>query len=250
MRLRSLICFTVFVFLALCRAVPAAPKITKESLDFNGKQRNFYLFVPENISPSKPAPLIVMYHGSGNRGSSLVERWQELAAKEGIILAGPDSIKPETWQLRGDGTDLVHKIVESLKAKHPVNARRVYLFGHSAGATFALFMSLLESKYFAATAIHAGALIEQDYPLIDYATRQIPIAIFVGTKDPFVSLAPVWATRDVLNKRGFSVRLTEIPSHDHNYYARAQEINRDVWNFLQAHELSADPSYEHYKMED
>ena len=47
---------------------------------------------------------------------------------------------------------------KTLKSKYPINPRRVYLFGHSAGASFALHMSLMESQYFAAAAIHAGAL--------------------------------------------------------------------------------------------
>ncbi len=48
--------------------------------------------------------------------------------------------------------------LKSLKTKYPINPRRVYLFGHSAGAIFALHMSLMESQYFAAAAVHAGAL--------------------------------------------------------------------------------------------
>ena len=38
----------------------------------------------------------------------------------------------------------------------------MYLFGHSAGAGQALYLSLLESEYFAATAVHAGALRTED----------------------------------------------------------------------------------------
>jgi poly(3-hydroxybutyrate) depolymerase len=72
---------------------------------------------------------------------------------------------------------------KSSKAKYPINPRRVYLFGHSAGASFALHMSLMESQYFAAVAIHAGALRGTTWKLIDLAKRKIPISIQVGDSD-------------------------------------------------------------------
>jgi poly(3-hydroxybutyrate) depolymerase len=48
-------------------------KILKESITFNGAKRNYYLFLPEKVSVS-PAPLIVLLHGSGRNGLSLVEK--------------------------------------------------------------------------------------------------------------------------------------------------------------------------------
>jgi dienelactone hydrolase len=63
-------------------------------------------------------------------------------------------------------------------------------------------MSLMESQYFAATAIHAGALVQQDYDLVDSAKRKIPISIQVGDRDPGVPVKIVRATRDLLNANG------------------------------------------------
>jgi len=77
----------------------------------------------------------------------------------------------------------MRELIDSLKAKYPINTRRVYLFGHSAGAGQALYLSSLESENFAATAVHAGALRKEDGSHMDAARRKIPIAIFVGTDD-------------------------------------------------------------------
>jgi len=54
-------------------ALANPPKITKETIEFGGKKRAYYLYVPENL-PSKP-PLILTLHGSSRDGSSLVEKW-------------------------------------------------------------------------------------------------------------------------------------------------------------------------------
>lgn len=221
-------------------------KIVKESITSQGKKRAYYLFVPETVSAATPSPLIVLLHGSGRNGLSLVEKWKDLAKKEGIIVVGPDSLNSQSWRIPEDGPDFLRDLIESIKAKYPVNARRVYLFGHSAGAGQALWMSLLESEYFAATAIHAGALNREAYPLIENAKRKTPIAIFVGTNDALFPLSVVRATRDALNARGFASELTEIKGHTHWYYDRAPEINRDAWEFLKKHELAGDPRFEQH----
>jgi poly(3-hydroxybutyrate) depolymerase len=231
-------------FLFLSSSAQAAVDITKELIESNGKTRVYYLFVPKKLSASKPVPLIVLLHGSGRNGNSLVEKWKNLAAKEEIILAGPDSSNSAGWAVPVDGPGFLHDVVEALKAKYPINARRVYLFGHSAGAGHAIYMSLFESQYFAATAIHAGALAEKNFSLIDRAKRKIPLAIWVGTDDQYFPLKIVRATRDAMNERGFNVQLTEISGHTHWYYDRASEINKEVWGFLKKHELMEDPQYE------
>jgi predicted esterase len=143
----------------------------------------------------------------------------------------------------------VHALVEALKVKYSINPRRVYLFGHSAGANMGLYMSLNESEYFAATTVHAGSLRPETYPLIAFAKRKIPIFIMVGTEDPFSPLAEVRATRNELVKHGFTVQLAEIPNHNHWYYDLAPKVNRNAWDFLKTRELSEDPRYEQYKFQ-
>jgi|ERR1700730_8557912 len=227
-------------------AAPAKNEIVKDTLLFEGKKRAYYLLVPAGLSDKTAVPLVVTLHGSGRNGLSLVEKWKDIAATEGLIIVGPDAQNSEGWYVPQDGPDFLHALVEALKAKYPINPRRVYLFGHSAGASMGLYMSLYESEYFAATAVHAGSLRPQTYPLISFAKRKIPIFIMVGTRDQFFPLTEVRATRDELMKHGFTVQLTEIPNHDHWYYDLAPKINRNAWDFLKKEELSADPRYEQY----
>src|SRR5438132_4983047 len=224
-------------------ALAAKDDITKELISSNGKTRAYYLYVPSNVSASAKVPLIVMLHGSGRVGMSLVEKWKDLAKKEGIIIAGPDSSNTSGWASPQDGPGYLRDLIEELKSKYPINPRRVYLFGHSAGASFALEMSLMESQYFAATAIHAGALPLDDADLIEMAKRKIPISIQVGDSDQSFPPKVVRATRDTLNAKGFAVELTELRNHDHWYYDLAPKITRTAWDFLKRYELESDPIY-------
>jgi len=236
---------TFILLLAAFSSVNAKDDITKELMTSNGKTRVFYLYVPSTVKTS--APLIVMLHGSNRTGVTLVEKWKDYAKKEGIIIAGPDATDLRGWGSPQDGPDFLRDLVEELKAKYPINPRRVYLFGHSAGASFALHMSLMESQYFAATAIHAGALNDEGMDLIPLAKRKIPISIQVGDSDEFFPLKIVRSTRDALKNAEIPVELVEIKNHDHWYYDQAAKFNQTAWEFLKKYELEADPQYRKYK---
>ncbi|MDQ5847029.1 MAG: tetratricopeptide repeat protein [Acidobacteriota bacterium] len=236
----------LFVLLVSCATSVLAQKITKETLVWEGKKRTYYFYAPASVKPNTPASLVVLLHGSNHNGLSLVEKWKQLADQEGVILVGPDSADSARWSIPGDGPAFIHDLVEALKSNHSINARRVYMFGHSGGAIFALMLSLYESQYFAATAIHAGALTSEFSALLDLPARKIPIYLQVGTEDPLFPVSVVRATRDALNSRGFSVELTEIPRHTHYYYDLAPKINQAAWQFLSQHELSDEPRYEQH----
>ena len=245
MRILTLV-FSIFLLLSIAPVVFAKDDITKELMKSGGKTRVYYLYVPSSIQPSTTVPLVVMLHGSNRTGSSLVEKWKDLAKKEGFIIAGPDATNLKGWQAPQDGPEFLHDLVEELKTKCPVNPRQVYLFGHSAGATFALEISLLESQYFAATAVHAGALMEDEKSWVELAKRKIPLFIQVGEYDEYFPVKVVRETRDLLKTSGFPIELTEIKDHDHWYYDKAPKINQVAWDFLKKYTLEADPVYRKY----
>ena len=225
-------------------AAPGA-KVTKEAVTIDRDSRPYYLFVPGSVG-SGPAPLLLVFHGSGRDGRSLVEPWRELAARERFIVAGPDAIDRRAWQSPADGPAFLYFLVETIKAKHAIDGRRMYLFGHSAGAWFGLIMSLMESEYFAATAVHAGGLQTEGRDQFFRAPRKIPMLIFSGTADQVVPIETAREARDVLAAHDFPVQLVTMAGHDHSYGPRADAINRQAWAFLQQHALEEEPHFQVY----
>jgi poly(3-hydroxybutyrate) depolymerase len=222
-------------------------KVSKENISWRGKQRVYSLFVPTDVAPDRKLPLVLTLHGSGRNGETLVSKWKDLAEKEKIVLVGPDSLDSVHWSSPGDGPLFLHDLVEHVASKYPIDGRRVYLFGHSAGAVFALQMAALESEYFAAAAVHAGSIEPGYFSLLDYAARKIPYQIVIGTRDAFFPLEAVQATRDALKARGFPVEYVELSGHTHDYYGSAKEINARAWEFLRKTSLPADPKYTAYQ---
>jgi poly(3-hydroxybutyrate) depolymerase len=236
----------LFFLLALfSAAASAAAKPEKQTFTFEGKERVYYSFAPEKLAA--PAPLLLLLHGSGRDGMSQINEWKDLAEKEGLVLAAPDSANSRQWSMNVDGPEFLHQVVEAVRAKNSIDGKRIYIFGHSAGAVFALYMAVMESKYFAAAGVHAGAMGEDFYPYLDLAQRKVPIAIWVGTEDPYFSLALVKGTQAELNKHGFQAQVVEMKGHDHNYYAVSKELNPRVLAFLREHQLEADPAWQVYQ---
>src|ERR1700686_489310 len=123
----------------------ATAKPEKQTLTSDGKERIYYTFLPEKLTA--PAPMLLLLHGSGRDGMSQINEWKGLAEKEGIILAAPDSADSREWSMNTDGPEFLHEVVEAVRARSSVDGKRIYLFGHSAGAVFALYMGVMESRY-------------------------------------------------------------------------------------------------------
>ena len=236
----------LFVLVFATAGTIRADVIKKEGMVSGKKKRHYYLYVPKNHDKATPAPLIVVLHGSGDNGLMPVKRWRDLAEKEGILIAGPNSVDPQNWRIPTDAPEFIYEMVEMLRQKHSIDPKRIYLFGHSGGAIVALYLALLQSEYFAAASIHAGAMRPEDGPFIERTRRKIPLSLFVGTNDPLFPVKDLRQTRDMLTSRGFSVDLTEIKGHNHDYKSRSVEINPMIWDFFKKHQLADQPQHRLY----
>lgn len=208
---------------------------TKLDFEFAGKSRIFYVFIPNLTGP---LPVVLLLHGSGRNGQVMVDAWSGLASRKAFIVVAPDSYDPSGWSMKSDSPAFFHAVIEQIKARHAIDSNRIYLFGHSAGAVHALVLAIIDSRYYAATAVHAGALPRgYEKQLFSLADRRMPIAIWVGANDPLLSVEAVTATTRQLEENGFHIELSIIPNHDHNYYAISDAVNSGAWDFLEKTQL-------------
>lgn len=242
--------FVAALFLVAVRHASAASAMTKETIESGGRKRVCYVYAPQHLSAESPAPVLLLFHGSGRDGVSLISEWEKLADSEGIVLAAPDALDRRQWAIPDDGPELLGDIIAFLRNKYRIDSRRIYAFGHSAGARFALMMAPLESTFLAAVAVHAGSFAGAGDPgIVSLAERKIPLFIVVGTKDPYFPLNIVRQTQESFSSAGFPAELRVIPNHDHNYYIRSTEINAMVWTFLSSRHLDTDGRYNAYRIE-
>jgi poly(3-hydroxybutyrate) depolymerase len=207
-------------------------KVGRQTLTIDNQLRKYFCLIP-NAAPD-PLPVVVLLHGSGNTGQQMTAAWSDLASRERFIIAAPNSLRSEIWDSDSDGPAFLHAVVAAIAARHPIDPHRVYLFGHSGAAGFALALALIDSDYFAAVGAHAAALAPENAALFPYAHRKMPIALWVGAEDNRVSADQVHATRDAFAAHGFTVRVTVIPFAGHAFEgSAADKVTRAAWDFFQ-----------------
>jgi poly(3-hydroxybutyrate) depolymerase len=228
---------TILVLIVLGTAgFVAAQRPVEMSTTFEGKERDYVVFAPKKAP--EPTPLVILFHGRGRSGMSILEPWRKLAKSERFILTAPASLHWDHWDPVNDGPRFLIHLIEEISSEHKIDTTRIYLFGHSAGANHALLMALLESERFAAVAVHAGALGQESLGPMTDAPRKIPFHIQIGTEDEYYPLEAVQATGDALVRRDFDVVVLEIEGHNHNYYKRSNDINETAWSFLKKNRLA------------
>ncbi len=226
------VCF--FYALLFVASASAKEKLNKLTFSFAGHSRTCYSYVPNDATAM---PVVVLLHGSGWDGQELANPWKSLAASEHFIIVAPNSLHADTWSLEDDSPEFLHQVVNQVKATHAIDETRIYLFGHSGGARYALALALIDSEFYAATAVHAGALSPQSVRFFGLAKRHMPVAIWVGDRDSLFPLESVKATKAAFDEHGFQTELFIIPNHTHDYGEVSTEVERKIWDFLRKTQL-------------
>jgi polyhydroxybutyrate depolymerase len=166
----------------------------------NGVEREYHLFVPTN-PPDGPMSLVVVLIG-GDAGSWMFpqqSRFEELAEKEGIVLAFPvgKRIPPNegAWQLNTDAQsrqdiDYIEAVIDEISAKHPIDPARVYAIGYSLGSMFSYELACHMSSRFAAIASFAGTMPVSPNSCVQ--EDSVPIMHIHGLKDPIIAYGNTW----------------------------------------------------------
>ncbi len=214
-------------------------------VEYQGNKRTVYFYAPKSLTAA--SPLLLLLHGSGRNGEIMIEQWKKLADREGIVLVAPDAKNPMQWTITEDvdSPGFLRTVVEDAARRALVDKRRLYVFGHSAGAVYGLILPLMQPEYFAAVAVHAGALTPDvlDQLGVLAEQRKTPVHMQVGTRDVFFPLVDVRRTHAAFQKAGMDVELVEIPNHDHNYYVISDKVNAAAWEFLKNKRLPTEPRF-------
>lgn len=183
---------------AACEDVNLAPERGQrdESLAFDGGTRYYRLYVPTNLDPAQPAPLVLSLHGfTSNPGQQqFFSKWDEIAEVENFIVVYPQgSGLPLRWNARirllnrGDQTDdvgFIRELIAHLSDEFCIDPARIYANGLSNGAGMSHRLACDLSDIIAAAGGVAGA-----YPGANdecQPARPVPFIAFHGTEDPIV----------------------------------------------------------------
>ncbi len=164
-----------------------------QSIESEGVERNYRLYVPAGYRPGTPTPLVLNFHGFGSNALEQ-ERYSEYPAaadKYGFIVATPEGTgSPQEWYLYGpveqgyvDDFAFTGALIDELSATLCIDASRIYATGISNGGGMTSLVGCRLNDRIAAIAPVAGS---------PYAEGQcrgegpMPIVAFHGTEDRLV----------------------------------------------------------------
>lgn len=164
------------------------------SLLSSGVRRNYIVYVPRSYDPSKPAPLVISFHGAGGWPAQqmAISEWNRVAEKEKFIVVYPSGLDrgaPRVWRVErgpglGEDVRFVSDLIDKLEATYNIDKTRIYANGLSNGGGMSFALSCTMSDRIAAVGLVAAA---QTLPW-KWCTdrRPVPMIAFHGTADPVI----------------------------------------------------------------
>ncbi|ESQ83765.1 alpha/beta hydrolase family esterase [Asticcacaulis benevestitus] len=173
---------------------PFIPGVVERSLTLDGVRRSYLIL--DDARPGTKAPVVILLHGGGGNGGTMISRWQAKAHAEGLILVAPNGMgqkaKAGTWNAGGccgeamtSGSDDVHFIgalIDQMSRSADVDANRIFVAGLSNGGMLAHRVAIAMPERLAGVAIVAGAMFGGE----PAPRAPVPILIMHGMKDQVV----------------------------------------------------------------
>jgi polyhydroxybutyrate depolymerase len=174
------------------------------TLEHDGLQRTYELYIPKNLRADDAHPLVIMLHGGGGTGRYVMRQtgWPAKADVAGFIVALPDGTranmaKPaafvgnaQVWNngsgigkesaSTADDVGFIRAMIDDIEHRAAVDAKRIYVTGHSNGSGMAFRVGVELADQVAAIAPVEGYL----WFTPERLTRPVPLFLIGGADDP------------------------------------------------------------------
>jgi polyhydroxybutyrate depolymerase len=215
--MKSLRLFSIFALIVLYTGTGCNDNEPSQPDDFvKGKnrytlvsestEREYYVHVPQGYTGDTPTPVVFMLHGTSGTGLDMYDRsgWKEVGETENILTVYPSSLRyciidpvdgqktttkwnsqPSEWtfcqgEIPRDDVKFLTAVIDEMKARFNVDAKRIYLVGFSNGGQMAAKCTILMSDLFAAIVENAGSFtLDTTY----VPKRKLPTTFQLGNED-------------------------------------------------------------------
>jgi predicted peptidase len=258
--------FVVFggVCLAVGSVLAQAPSSTARIQDrtykfkeAGGLDMAYSVYVPKAYNRSRKWPLMVALHGNGALAADLIryEGLTDLAQRHGYIVVAPTGYSSRgAYGIPGRGQGLgeaepgfaneknlkltfhelaeldVMNVVGMMRKEFNVDEDRIYLMGHSMGASGVYYLANQYPDRWAALAALSGGnpgvtnSVEMP-PDAGAKIRHIPIIVMQGDRDETVPVERTRAAVAQIKKLGMEHVYIEVPGGDHYDYIAQNPAN-------------------------
>jgi predicted peptidase len=206
-----------------------------------GESLKYRLFLPKDYDASKKYPLVLVFHGAGQRGDDNRKQLAPYAAgwiddavqsKHPSILILPQCPPNVKWAETpfekgsysfsavpiSQPMKLAKEILDQVMREKSVDKNRVYVMGASMGG-YGIWNFIMRYPELVAAAVPVCGAGD---PTMAETLKQVPIWAFHGDKDSIVPASGSQDMADAIAKAGGTkMKLTMYPGVDHNSYEMA-----------------------------
>ena len=190
--------FIYFVYTPNPQVPPLSGRLTTGTIQADGLTRTYLTYVPQGLR--KGAPLLLVMHGSGERGSQMRRAtgygFERVADQRNFVVVYPDGYEGY-WnacnivgdysanRLNVNDVGYLTLLVDKLVAEIGLDPRRVFATGISRGGHMAFRLALEAPSHFrAVAAVAANVPVPENFKCKPTGQGTSSIMIMNGTKDP------------------------------------------------------------------
>lgn len=189
-------------------------------------ERRWYSYHPE--AKYGPYPVIMLFHGAGRSGLSMIDMWRHTADQQGLFLIALDG-KDQNWSTEEITPSILHDILSEAEEASTIDREHIYLFGHSNGARYVQTLLNRVDGPWRAAAVHAG-FADADSVIVPENPK--PFRLYLGTRDHIFHTDSARSVAHALAANGHPVDLQLIPNHTHWFYDAGPKIAADAWTWF------------------
>ena len=181
------------------------------------------VYVPQSYDPSRPAPLLAVFHGSGGDGRDLPRQWSATAEALGMLVVAPSEIGDNAGYSYSERERLAALAAIRWVRRHfNVDETRIHLTGYSRGGHLTWDLALRHPGRFASLSPMVGG------PRLEIRGGQnnlrflrnvvdVPIRDLQGSKDhPLLLYNLRWAFERLQQMGARDAKLIEFPELGHS----------------------------------
>ena len=185
--------FFLLIFILLFK-ISLSQSFISQTIYYDGNNREYELYIPENYNDSNAVPLLFNFHGGNGTASDQIylSDMRSLADENNFIIVYPQAIADPTddgslnWIFKGDSDHddiyFIESIIDELSSQYSIDLTRVYACGYSLGGEFVYELLCRLNNKIAAGVVVARTMGQYQY---ENCNPEHPTAIMtiLGTED-------------------------------------------------------------------
>lgn len=175
---------------------PSAKGLRKATLEYQDRERTYYVHTPLGAPTGKRLPVVLAFHGRLGTGEGMagLTHLNDVADKHGFLAVYPDGYRRSWADGRGtspadiegiDDIGFVRSLIERLDSDFKIDTARIFATGISNGGFFSQRIACDLSAQVAAVAGVASTL-QESLATACKPQRSVPVLVMMGSKDPLV----------------------------------------------------------------